>query len=34
MRKPIEVLNSLHIHAEDSTYKYERLYRNFYIGRN
>lgn len=30
MRKPIEVLNSLHIHAEDSAYKYERLYRNFY----
>ena len=30
MRKPIEVLNSLHEHAENPAYKYERLYRNFY----
>lgn len=30
MRKPIEVLNSLHEHAGNHAYKYERLYRNFY----
>lgn len=30
MRKPKEVLNSLQYHAEDTTYQYERLYRNFY----
>ncbi|MCG8538718.1 MAG: group II intron reverse transcriptase/maturase [Clostridia bacterium] len=30
MRKPIDVLNSLKYHADDSSYKYKRLYRNFY----
>ena len=30
MRKPIEILNSLHKHAGTPAYKYERLYRNFY----